>query len=41
MNFRGVYALTDDALLPPEQLLPAAEQALQGGVTLLQYRNDD
>lgn len=39
MNFRGVYALTDDALLPPEQLLPAAEQALRGGVTLLQYRN--
>lgn len=39
MNFRGIYALTDDALLPETDLLPAVEAALQEGITMLQYRN--
>lgn len=37
----GVYAITDSRLLPDNKLLEAAEQALKGGVSLLQYRNKD
>lgn len=39
MDFRGIYALTDDDLLSADLLLPAVEQALQAGIALLQYRN--
>ncbi|MDO8908727.1 MAG: thiamine phosphate synthase [Pseudohongiella sp.] len=35
----GVYAITDDELLAAEKLLPAVEQALKGGVSVLQYRS--
>lgn len=35
----GVYAITDNKLLPDAELLPAAEQALKGGVSVLQYRS--
>lgn len=35
----GVYAITDNKLLPDDQLLPAVEQALKGGVSVLQYRS--
>lgn len=35
----GVYAITDDKLLPADKLLLAAEQALKGGVSVLQYRS--
>lgn len=35
----GVYAITDNKLLPDAKLLWAAEQALMGGVSVLQYRN--
>lgn len=35
----GIYALTDPGLTPAEQLLPAVEQALLGGIHLLQYRD--
>lgn len=35
---KGVYAITDEHLLPGNHLLPAAEAALKNGVTLLQYR---
>ena len=34
----GVYAITDNQLLPDDKLLQAAELALQGGVSILQYR---
>jgi len=39
MDFRGIYALTDADLLPADQLLPAVEQALRAGITLVQYRH--
>jgi len=35
----GLYAITDPALIPDRQLLPAAEAALRGGARLLQYRD--
>ena len=35
----GVYAITDNKLIPDNKLLWAAEQALKGGVSVLQYRN--
>lgn len=34
----GVYAITDEHLLTDTALLPSAEQALAGGVRVLQYR---
>ncbi|HBN15374.1 MAG TPA: thiamine phosphate synthase, partial [Pseudohongiella sp.] len=36
---RGVYAITDAKLLGEKRLLPAVEEALAGGVSLVQYRN--
>ena len=39
MKFSGIYAITDDALLPAEQLLQRIELALQAGIALLQYRS--
>lgn len=39
MNLRGIYGITDESLLPEADLLPAVEQALAGGISLLQYRN--
>ncbi|WP_136254726.1 thiamine phosphate synthase [Onishia niordana] len=37
---RGVYAITDETLLPDdERLLSACEAALRGGLALLQYRD--
>lgn len=38
-NLAGVYAITDDQLLPDSKLLTAAEQALKGGVSVIQYRS--
>ena len=43
MKLRGLYAITDSTLLA-DKLLPYVEAALDGGLTLLQYRdksNDD
>lgn len=37
--FQGVYAITDQTLLPGPKLLAGAEEALQAGLGLLQYRN--
>lgn len=34
----GVYAITDERLLTDAKLLPSVEQALTGGVRILQYR---
>ena len=39
MNLHGIYGITDSTLTPGETLLPAVEQALKGGVRLLQYRD--
>jgi thiamine-phosphate pyrophosphorylase len=37
-SLRGIYGITDDALLSPDTVLPAIEAALLGGIKLLQYR---
>ena len=36
---RGLYAITDTALLPGERLPGQVEQAIRGGATLIQYRD--
>lgn len=38
-RLNGVYAITDNKLLSEDVLLRAAEQALKGGVCVLQYRS--
>lgn len=38
-DIRGLYAITDPALIPAERLLAASEAALRGGARLLQYRD--
>lgn len=35
----GLYAITDNLLTPPEQLLQSVEAALKGGAVLVQYRD--
>jgi thiamine-phosphate pyrophosphorylase len=37
-NLRGIYAITETGLAD-EHFLPAVEQALRGGIHMLQYRN--
>ncbi|GGJ97043.1 thiamine phosphate synthase [Pseudomonas matsuisoli] len=39
MKLRGLYAITDSALLADGKLLPYVEAALRGGARLLQYRD--
>lgn len=39
MQFTGIYAITDDALLPGVKLLDASRAALENGIALLQYRS--
>ena len=36
---QGLYAITDPQLTPGDRVLSAAEAALRGGATLLQYRD--
>lgn len=36
---KGIYAITNEDLSPPGLLLQHVEQALQGGIAALQYRN--
>ena len=36
---RGLYAITDSALLSDGRMLPYCEAALRGGVKILQYRD--
>lgn len=36
---RGLYAITDNKLLSPEQLVEAVALAIQGGAQMIQYRN--
>ena len=38
-SLRGLYAITDSALLAEGRLLPYVEAALQGGACLVQYRD--
>ncbi len=38
-SLRGLYAITDSALLSDGRLLPYCEAALRGGAKLLQYRD--
>lgn len=38
-HLKGVYAITDQRLLPGNQLFEAASKALAGGTKILQYRN--
>ena len=35
----GLYAITDCKLTPPESILQQVEQALAGGISMLQYRD--
>ena len=39
MPYSGIYAITDDFLLPQAKLLVGVEAALAGGVALIQYRS--
>jgi thiamine-phosphate pyrophosphorylase len=39
MPLAGIYALTDEQLLPERDLCTAAEVALRNGIQVLQYRN--
>ncbi|SDS58893.1 thiamine-phosphate diphosphorylase [Halopseudomonas litoralis] len=39
MSLRGLYAITDSALLADGKLLPYVEAALAGGARLVQYRD--
>src|SRR5512143_986554 len=36
---RGLYAITDNTLIPADQLIEAVALAIQGGAMLIQYRN--
>lgn len=38
-NLRGLYAITDNALLPQDRLVKAVEQAIMGGALVIQYRD--
>lgn len=39
MKLSGVYAITDETLLPDDRLLAAVADALAAGISLLQYRS--
>ena len=39
MQFSGIYAITDELLLPANKLLTASRIALENGIALLQYRS--
>lgn len=39
MQLTGIYAITDDTLLPPDRLLAAASEAITAGIRTLQYRS--
>lgn len=41
MIFSGVYAITDSNLLFGNDLIESVTEALEGGISLLQYRNKD
>lgn len=39
MPVQGIYAITDPALLPGKRLFSGVEQALAGGIRVIQYRD--
>ncbi|MDO9304040.1 MAG: thiamine phosphate synthase [Sulfuricurvum sp.] len=39
MSLNGIYAITDEILTPIQTILAQVEAALEGGISLLQYRN--
>lgn len=39
MSLNGLYAITDEILTPSHTILSQVEAALEGGISLLQYRN--
>lgn len=39
MSLKGIYAITDEILTPIQTILAQVEAALEGGISLLQYRN--
>lgn len=39
MELRGLYAITDSDLLPPDRLVDAVSHAIAGGAALVQYRD--
>ncbi len=39
MSLNGIYAITDEILTPTHTILAQVEAALEGGISLLQYRN--
>ncbi|MES9940400.1 MAG: thiamine phosphate synthase [Candidatus Thiodiazotropha sp. 6PLUC2] len=38
-GLRGLYAITDNKLCPPEQIVEQVESALRGGARIIQYRD--
>ncbi|MCG8486898.1 MAG: thiamine phosphate synthase [Chromatiales bacterium] len=38
-RYRGLYAITDSRLCPPERILQQVEAALTGGARIIQYRD--
>jgi len=38
-RLRGLYAITDETLIPENQFTNLVEQALQGGASIIQYRD--
>jgi len=38
-KLRGLYAITDDKLIPESAFAPTIEQALRGGAAIIQYRD--
>lgn len=40
-HLRGLYAITDSALITPERLIEAVAQAIAGGAAMIQYRDKD
>jgi len=39
MPVHGIYAISDPVLLPGKRLYSGVEQALAGGIRLIQYRD--
>lgn len=39
MLLKGLYAITDEILTPKESILAQVEEALEGGISLLQFRD--
>ena len=38
-RIRGLYAIADTTVLAPDQLLPAVQQAIAGGASVIQFRD--